>query len=87
MNGTTPDHTPSDSNDPSEIRHEIEETRAEMSETIDAIQAKLDPQRVKERLTDTVREATVGRAQYYADRRAITRSRRARKSRKSPRPQ
>jgi hypothetical protein len=38
MNGTTPDHTPSDSNDPSEIRHEIEETRAEMSETIDAIQ-------------------------------------------------
>lgn len=67
LNGATPDHTPSDSNDPSEIRHEIEETRAEMSETIDAIQAKLDPQRVKERLTDTVREATVGRAQYYAE--------------------
>jgi NAD(P)-dependent dehydrogenase (short-subunit alcohol dehydrogenase family) len=67
LNGTTPHDTHSDSNDPSEIRSDIEETRAEMSETIDAIQSKLDPQRVKERVADTVREATVGRAQYYAE--------------------
>ena len=37
--------TPSD-DDPAVIRAEIEETRAEMAETIDAIQDKLSPQRI-----------------------------------------
>ncbi len=49
-----------------ELRAEIEQTRSEMSETIDAIQAKLDPQHLKEQAKDAVREATLGRAQRLA---------------------
>jgi len=37
--------------------------RREMSATIDGIQEKLDPQRIKNQVTASVREATVGRAQ------------------------
>lgn len=44
-------------------RVEIERTRADMSETVDAIQNKLSPQNLKEQAKDRVREATVGRAQ------------------------
>ena len=61
-----------------EIRSTIEQTRAEMSETIDALQEKLDPERiaaqVKEKVKETageavdaakesVRDATIGRAE------------------------
>jgi gas vesicle protein len=60
--------------DTTEIRAGIEETRAEMSETIDAIQERLNPQHLKEQVTDqvreqfqevkaTVREATIGKAE------------------------
>jgi len=60
--------------DTTEIRAEIEETRAEMSETIDAIQDRLSPQHIKEQVKDqvreqfqevkaTVREATIGKAE------------------------
>jgi hypothetical protein len=45
-----------------EIRAEIEQTRAEMSETIDAIQDKINPENIKEQ----VREATIGKAQQLA---------------------
>ena len=44
--------------DLNEIRHQIERTRASMSETIDAIAYKLDvPSRVKERVSDGVSAA------------------------------
>lgn len=46
-----------------ELRSGIEQTRASLSETIDAIQDKLDPQKLKQQATDAVREATLGRAQ------------------------
>jgi hypothetical protein len=57
-----------------EIRTGIEETRAEMSETIDAIQERLSPQNLKEQVKDQVREqfqdaktmvrdATIGKAE------------------------
>lgn len=41
----------------------IEETRAEMSETIDAIEQRLNPDRVKERAAEAVRNATLGQAE------------------------
>ncbi len=46
-----------------ELRSGIEQTRASLSETIDAIQDKLDPQKLKQQASDAVREATIGRAQ------------------------
>jgi hypothetical protein len=49
--------------DPDEIRREIERTRAEMGETIDAIQERLSPDRLRE----TVRQQTIGRAQEMAE--------------------
>ncbi|MDP9314531.1 MAG: DUF3618 domain-containing protein [Chloroflexota bacterium] len=63
--------------DPEQIQAEIEQTRAEMSETIDAIQDRLSPQHLKQQAKDTVREqlheakdyvydATVGRAEQTA---------------------
>ncbi len=41
---------------------EIEETREQMSETIDAIQEKLSPEHLKEQVTESVKQATMGRA-------------------------
>ncbi|CAA9473631.1 MAG: hypothetical protein AVDCRST_MAG02-4276 [uncultured Rubrobacteraceae bacterium] len=43
-------------------RVEIERTRADMSETVDAIQERLSPQNLKDQAKDRVKEATVGRA-------------------------
>jgi hypothetical protein len=48
---------------PEEIRVEIEQTRVELSETIDAIQERLSPEHLKEQATSAVREATVGKAE------------------------
>jgi ElaB/YqjD/DUF883 family membrane-anchored ribosome-binding protein len=42
---------------------EIERTRADMSETVDAIQNRLSPENLKEQAKDRVKEATVGKAQ------------------------
>lgn len=42
---------------------QIEETRAEMSETIDAIQQKLSPETVKEQAAEAVRDAMVSQAE------------------------
>jgi hypothetical protein len=53
--------------DPDEIRAEIEQTRAEMSGTIDAIQEKLNPDNLKEQAKEMVREATIGRVEDMAD--------------------
>src|SRR3984893_4792205 len=48
--------------DPTEgIRDDIEERRAQMSETIDAIQDRLNPKRLMDDAKETVRAATVGK--------------------------
>jgi ElaB/YqjD/DUF883 family membrane-anchored ribosome-binding protein len=51
-----------------EIRSEIEHTRAEMTETIDAIQDRLRPSSIVTRAKDSVREATVGRVRQLTHR-------------------
>jgi uncharacterized protein DUF3618 len=59
MNSDTTDTNQS----PDAIRGEIEQTRADMSETIDALQEKLDPQRIKARAVDSVKEKAQQRVQ------------------------
>jgi hypothetical protein len=49
----------SESSDADDIRAQIEETRAEMSETIDAIQDRLSPGRLVTSAKETVREGTL----------------------------
>jgi Protein of unknown function (DUF3618) len=50
-----------------EIRSDIEQTRADMSETIEAIQDRLRPSNLVSQATDTVREATVGKVKQVAE--------------------
>jgi ElaB/YqjD/DUF883 family membrane-anchored ribosome-binding protein len=52
--------TPS-TDDPAVIRAEIEQTRAEMSETIEALQDRLSPQHLVDEAKQTVHDATVGK--------------------------
>jgi ElaB/YqjD/DUF883 family membrane-anchored ribosome-binding protein len=52
---------PSPADDPQQIRADMANTRAEMAETIDAIQARLSPQHLMQEARDTVRDATVGK--------------------------
>jgi hypothetical protein len=54
--------------DIAEIRTQIERTRVEMSQTIDAIQDRLSPRRVVHEAKDTITEATVGRAKRLVQR-------------------
>jgi hypothetical protein len=49
------------------IRSDIEQTRAELSETIDAIQDRLRPANLASQAKDTVRKATVGKVKQMAD--------------------
>jgi hypothetical protein len=49
--------------DTTEIRAGIEQTRSEMTETIDAIQERLSPQHLKEQVKGQVRDATIGKAE------------------------
>jgi Protein of unknown function (DUF3618) len=51
-----------------EIRSHIEQTRAEMSETIDAIQSRLNPKRVLTDAGAAMTDAAVGRARHLTDR-------------------
>ena len=51
-----------------QIRADIAQTRAELSDTIGAIQEKLNPTRLREQAVDTVREATIGRVEHMAGR-------------------
>jgi hypothetical protein len=46
------------------IRQEIEQTRAEMSETIDAIQQKLSPEVIAEQAKEAAREAALNTVQH-----------------------
>ena len=50
-----------------EIRNEIEETRAEMSETIDAIQERLNPRNIVANATNRVKNAATERVREMAD--------------------
>ena len=50
-----------------EIRDEIEETRVEMAETIDAIQEKLKPRNIVANATDRVKHAATERVREMAD--------------------
>lgn len=52
--------------DPAAIRAEIDETRSRMSETLDELGERLNPNVVKERVKDTIREATIGRVEHMA---------------------
>lgn len=52
-----------DTRTPQEILDQIEQTMADISETIDAIQVKLSPDRLKHRAKEMVREATIGRVE------------------------
>lgn len=49
-----------------EIRSDIEQTRADMTETIDAIQEKLKPSTMVSNATESVRNATVGKVKEMA---------------------
>jgi Protein of unknown function (DUF3618) len=51
-----------------EIRAEIEETRAEMGETIEAIQDRLHPGNIVSRAASTVRDATVEKVRHMTGR-------------------
>lgn len=52
---------------PDEIRHDMQETRDRMGRNIDVIQYRLEPDRLKSRAKETLRENTVGRVQNFAD--------------------
>lgn len=56
-----------DYRDPEEIREEIKKTRANMSQTIDTLQEKLDPERLKDEARTKVRDATIGRLEDMAN--------------------
>jgi gas vesicle protein len=55
------------SDDPDQIRQQIEQTRADMSDTIEAIQDRLNPGRVAEQVKGEVRAATIGRAEHMVN--------------------
>jgi len=77
MNASFNDPTPSDftpdtevdadtsGEDPEQIRQDIEQTRADMTDTIDAIQEKLDPERLKDEAKQALRDSTIGKAEDF----------------------
>jgi ElaB/YqjD/DUF883 family membrane-anchored ribosome-binding protein len=48
------------------LRHEIQDTRGRMSETLDELSVRLNPNRIKEQVKENIREATVGRVEHMA---------------------
>ncbi|MCL4298526.1 MAG: DUF3618 domain-containing protein [Anaerolineae bacterium] len=54
------------SDSPEAIRAEIQETRAHMSEVVDAIQAKLSPERLTQEAKEMVKDATVRKVEKMA---------------------
>jgi hypothetical protein len=50
-------------NDPDVIRSQIARTRAQMSETVDQIQARLAPDHLKQQAQEAIREATIGKVE------------------------
>lgn len=53
--------------DPDAIRAEMRATREDMTETMNAIQEKLNPQRIREEAVGSVRRATIGRVETAAE--------------------
>jgi ElaB/YqjD/DUF883 family membrane-anchored ribosome-binding protein len=53
--------------DPEQIRADIARTRAELGDTIDRLQERLNPRRLRDEAQDAVREATIGRAKQMAE--------------------
>ena len=53
---------------PEQLRAEIEDTRAEMSQTINEIQERLSPEHLMGQVKETVREATVGKVERVMQR-------------------
>ena len=51
-----------------QIRAEIEDTRAEMSQTINEIQERLSPEHLMGQVKETVREATIGKVEKVMER-------------------
>jgi ElaB/YqjD/DUF883 family membrane-anchored ribosome-binding protein len=51
----------------SAIRAEIEKTRERLGETVEALGAQLNPSHLKQRVKDSVREATIGKVQDMAN--------------------
>lgn len=66
MEGTGTQATAVTSDNPEEIKAQIEQTRAQMGETIDEIQTRLSPQYLKQQTQDTIREATVEKVEKMA---------------------
>lgn len=56
-----------DYRNPEDIREEIKKTRANISQTIDTLQNRLDPERLKGEARTKVRDATIGRLEDMAD--------------------
>ena len=56
-----------DTKRPEEIRDDIQKTRASISHTVDLLQDRLNPDRLKGEAQDKVREATIGRLNSMAD--------------------
>jgi uncharacterized protein YjbJ (UPF0337 family) len=59
-------HRESGPADPDTIRHDIDDTRERMSHTIDEIGDRLNPNHIKARVKQDVRDATIGRAETMA---------------------
>jgi ElaB/YqjD/DUF883 family membrane-anchored ribosome-binding protein len=57
-----------DDEDTEQLRAEIEDTRAEMSQTINEIQERLSPENVMGQVKEKVREATVGKVERVMNR-------------------
>ena len=60
------DRSNDDDSSSATIRAEIEKTRARLGETVEALGAQLNPTHLKERVKESVREATIGRVQHMA---------------------
>jgi ElaB/YqjD/DUF883 family membrane-anchored ribosome-binding protein len=56
-----------DANDPQVIRARIEQTRANMSQLVDAIQTKLSPEQLTREAKQKVKEATIGKVEAMAN--------------------
>lgn len=56
-----------DADDPEVIRTQIEQTRANMSQTIEQIQGKLSPDHIRQQTKEAIREATIGKVEEMTD--------------------
>lgn len=56
-----------DTNDPEVIRAQIEQTRAQMTQTVNSIQERLSPERLTREAKEKIKEATIGKVEEMAD--------------------